>query len=248
MVQRPFQGWREKPAIVVETGNSLLFALGMKVRCSYCEHIFEPEQRGRRASARQCPQCGRALLMPGFFTGSRTDASRATAGRPGAPWRPRPAGLSSMFGRPLRLIVIVAGLLFVGILLLRQARVGPPVTEAHNLEVARLNLDTLCTALGELHAHCGRYPTTEEGLVSLVHDPGLEGWRGPYVFELKPDPWGRAFHYERAAGQAILSSAGPDGQPGSADDISVEANQDKLRRPPDGVFPASLRPPDGVKE
>lgn len=27
----------------------------------------------------------------------------------------------------------------------------------------------------------GRYPTTEEGLESLARNPGIPGWRGPYV-------------------------------------------------------------------
>ncbi len=52
----------------------------------------------------------------------------------------------------------------------------------------------------------------------------LVGGRRNYVNEVKDDPWGNPYHY-RAPGRNNrkydLFSAGPDGQPGTDDDISV---------------------------
>jgi len=41
-----------------------------------------------------------------------------------------------------------------------------------------------------------RYPSTEEGLESLVRAPqSLKTWNGPYVERLPTDPWGRDYLY-----------------------------------------------------
>ena len=83
---------------------------------------------------------------------------------------------------------------------------------------------SLSLALDLFEQDVGRYPTTDEGLSALINDPGLEGWKGPYLKgELKPDPWGTDYIYSMApdeTAQYILSSAGPDRQPGSDDDIA----------------------------
>jgi len=78
--------------------------------------------------------------------------------------------------------------------------------------------------------HMGRYPTTDEGLAALVEKPDddelAEKWRGPYLKEgtKLQDAWNNDFIYE-SPGQVNeesydLSSAGPDGQEGTDDDIT----------------------------
>ncbi len=75
----------------------------------------------------------------------------------------------------------------------------------------------------------GHYPTTEEGLIALVQKPDNEEdakkWAGPYVkaaTDLK-DSWGTDLIYkcpgEYNSDGYDLSSAGPDRQPGTDDDI-----------------------------
>jgi general secretion pathway protein G len=78
--------------------------------------------------------------------------------------------------------------------------------------------------------NCGRYPTTDEGLIALVRKPDSEDlaekWRGPYLKEgakLK-DPWDRDYIYV-SPGRVNetsydLSSPGVDGQPGTDDDVA----------------------------
>ena len=70
----------------------------------------------------------------------------------------------------------------------------------------------------------GRYPTNAEGLMSLVQNPGLTGWKGPYLKGgLKPDPWGQPYLYrldESNPTMYYVASAGPDQQFGTEDDIT----------------------------
>lgn len=82
-------------------------------------------------------------------------------------------------------------------------------------------------AVQSFYVDCNRYPTTEEGLKVLNEKPegeGLEGWAGPYLDTADPkDPWGTSFQYvypgEKNKDGYDLSSAGPDKQHGTEDDI-----------------------------
>jgi hypothetical protein len=50
-------------------------------------------------------------------------------------------------------------------------------------------------ALDAFYADCGAYPTDKQGLVGLVNNPDLNGWKGPYHHSAvaEPiDPWGDA--------------------------------------------------------
>ena len=75
----------------------------------------------------------------------------------------------------------------------------------------------------------GRYPTTEEGLLGLIHCPEGESnvWMGPYIDPQYPappiDPWGRPYEY-RSPGlwnrdSYDVWSLGPDGVQ-SGDDLA----------------------------
>lgn len=177
--------------------------------------------------------------MPGFFKGAdpgKTD--------PRAYWRPSrdPLSISVFIGRPFRIVLILVVLLIIGSALLRRATYRPSVTDSYNLRLAKRNLKTLRIALDQLRLHCERFPSIEEGLVSLVHDPGMKGWNGPYIFELKPDPWGCSFKYVNNAERILLYSTGPDGIDGSADDIRLEGPGSDSPEQKSTVFPANLRP------
>jgi general secretion pathway protein G len=83
---------------------------------------------------------------------------------------------------------------------------------------------TLSLALDLFNQDIGRYPTTEEGLNSLIQDAGVPNWKGPYLQTgLKPDPWGTAYQYEvdpSQPNQFVLRSAGPDMRFGTNDDVT----------------------------
>ena len=66
---------------------------------------------------------------------------------------------------------------------------------------AKADIKVLETAVDMFYVHMDRLPTTEEGLKVLSDPPSGEDkkWKGPYIKEVKPDPWGRAYQY-RAPG------------------------------------------------
>lgn len=65
-----------------------------------------------------------------------------------------------------------------------------------------------------------RYPTTQEGLESLVKAPaGAGNWRGPYLKKniIPKDPWGNDYKYISPGEQGRnyeITSMGADGKPG----------------------------------
>jgi len=63
-----------------------------------------------------------------------------------------------------------------------------------------------------------KYPAS---LQDLIRNPGIEGWGGPYVSgeDITKDAWRTALKYELVEGVPEISSAGPDKQFGTADDI-----------------------------
>lgn len=121
-------------------------------------------------------------------------------------------------------------LLVLVILAVLAAVVAPRFTsrseQARNT-AARTDIASLETALDAFEIDAGRFPTTEEGLEALTTEPsGLpeESWRGPYIKRGMPkDPWCNQYIYQQPGRHNTssydLSSAGPDGQAGTDDDI-----------------------------
>lgn len=80
------------------------------------------------------------------------------------------------------------------------------------------------SALDELKVDTGSYPKGCNGLLELVQQPaGATNWRGPYLDKLPVDPWGHKYIYEYPGKHNTngfdLFSTGPDGKPGTDDDI-----------------------------
>ncbi len=87
------------------------------------------------------------------------------------------------------------------------------------------DVNAFTSALNMYKADTGQYPTSEQGLNALLQNPGVQNWNKPYLDNmttLKSDPWGHAYLYANPSnhGQDFdVSSMGPDGQAGTADDI-----------------------------
>lgn len=86
-------------------------------------------------------------------------------------------------------------------------------------KAAQLQLDTLVNAVEMYRSDIGRYPTPQEGLAALVHDPAnVEGWTGPYVRDSKmlQDPWGRPISYSADSEHQrfFVETLGADGRAG----------------------------------
>lgn len=81
----------------------------------------------------------------------------------------------------------------------------------------------LKVALRIYQADNGAFPTTEQSLQALLTKPAAaKRWRGPYVDAPPRDPWGRPYRYVCPGqhGAFDLFSVGPDGQEGTADDVT----------------------------
>jgi general secretion pathway protein G len=109
-------------------------------------------------------------------------------------------------------------------------RVGQSKTAA-----TRAQLTIFEGALDQYRLDIGSYPTTSEGLDSLVRNPNKPKWNGPYLKKGVPkDPWGNAYKYVCCPGQHgdyDLWSEGADGAPGgdgeNADVTSWDEEQSK---------------------
>jgi general secretion pathway protein G len=93
------------------------------------------------------------------------------------------------------------------------------------ITAARVDISNIETCLKAFEVDCGRFPTTGEGLLALVQQPGaMKGWSGPYLEKGVPkDPWGTAYQYLCPGPHNNkgfdLWSHGPDQKDGGGDDI-----------------------------
>jgi general secretion pathway protein G len=100
-------------------------------------------------------------------------------------------------------------------------------TEQARITAAQTQLGAFATALNAYEIDNGSYPKGKDGLRLLIDKPNdAVNWRGPYLDDkggVPADPWGNPYIYEfpgRRSSSYDLSSAGPDGKPGSDDDIT----------------------------
>jgi len=135
--------------------------------------------------------------------------------------------------RPGVILLLVMVMFVLGGLLVSRVRMRPAGAATTRLLTAQGNLHALRIALERFRIDCGRYPTREEALRALVVDPGVAGWKGPYVNLVRADPWGRAFVYEPSDTNVVLRSRGPDGNAGTPDDLAAEPpSAEEVRRGP----------------
>ncbi len=84
---------------------------------------------------------------------------------------------------------------------------------------AQIQIERLSGVLDLYRLEVGRYPTTDEGLQTLMEQPpGAERWNGPYLKKADAlnDPWGRPYIYQSPGehGEFDLSTLGADGSDG----------------------------------
>ena len=89
------------------------------------------------------------------------------------------------------------------------------------IKTARAQLDAFDKALGTYRLDTGHFPSTEQGLKSLVERPATEPkWSGPYLAKAVPsDPWGHPYLYAcpgEPGHDFELQSYGKDGQRGGS--------------------------------
>jgi general secretion pathway protein G len=120
----------------------------------------------------------------------------------------------------LRLAVIAVVAIFViGWVFCVPRMVSHNPRAQHTKAIA--DIYSIKTALDSFNSNNGRYPTTNEGLQSLVENPAnFPNWQKS-LDRVSIDPWGHDYIY-RTPGMGKpyeLFSAGPDGIAGTPDDI-----------------------------
>ena len=94
----------------------------------------------------------------------------------------------------------------------------------------------LLAAIEDYRRDVGVVPIAEFGLSALVSDGTQSGWLEPYLVpaEVPLDPWGRPYRYDLdRTGIPVVYSVGPDGKPGTRDDVHpVVGNPGTMHRPP----------------
>ena len=111
------------------------------------------------------------------------------------------------------LVVTILGIL-AAIVVAKYAGRG----EDARIAATRASIAVIAGAIDVYEVDTGRYPPS---LQSLVSDDGAPNWHGEYIRNGLPvDAWGTAFQYALVGKSFKITSAGPDKNFGSADDIT----------------------------
>ena len=117
---------------------------------------------------------------------------------------------------------LIEMLVVISIIALIMSLVGPRVLNflgESKVKAARIQIESLTSALDLYALDTGQYPSSSEGLEALMQRPGgVTSWSGPYLKGngVPKDPWGKPYIY-RAPGEHgayDILSYGADGQEG----------------------------------
>jgi general secretion pathway protein G len=130
---------------------------------------------------------------------------------------------------------LVEMLVVLGIIVLLLALVVPRILGTQkqaDISATQAQIKLLRACLQRYAIDMKDFPTTEQGLQSLIESPAdldenvAARWKGPYTDggELPKDAWGRDFQYEYPPTQGTgeypdIWALGPDGEDGTEDDI-----------------------------
>ena len=93
----------------------------------------------------------------------------------------------------IMVVVVIIGILAAAII---PQFIG--TTQDAKVSAAKAQVAELESAVERFYVHMDRYPTADEGLKVLVGPPAgddAKKWRGPYIKQLRNDPWGNPYQY-----------------------------------------------------
>ncbi len=124
------------------------------------------------------------------------------------------------------LIEVMVVLLIIGIM---ASMIAPQILGTQSeaqLKKAAVDVQSLESALTRYKLSNNNFPTSEQGLDALVNEPTVDPLprnypQGGYITRLPQDPWGNEYQLVSPGELGIIDvfSNGPDGEPGTDDDI-----------------------------
>jgi len=96
------------------------------------------------------------------------------------------------------LIEIMVVVVILGILAATIIPQFMGTTHDAKVSAAKAHIAELESALERFYVHMDRYPNPDENLKVLVDAPlndDNKKWRGPYIKQLRDDPWGNPYQY-----------------------------------------------------
>ena len=125
----------------------------------------------------------------------------------------------------IMIVLAIIGMIFsfVGVNVIKKFKES-------KIQAAKIQIASYQQALQAYYLAHNVYPNSEQGLGALVHKPSVgkipENYPDGGYFgkkELVKDPWGNDYQYDCQDYQNFnLYSMGPDGEPGTGDDIKAE--------------------------
>ena len=196
----------------------------MFYRCPYCKKSLGETLQPR------CPGCGKVMVVPAMRESSERTARKRKIENLWRKTEQQKAELRGvvtpgLFHNPKFYFGVIVVLAVLGVSLFRATdSAATRQAEAPYLRATR-HVDVLAEALGRYRFHTGAFPDTAQGLAALVRDPQVPQWNGPYINQLRKDPWGTPYVYENAGpdGLPVVLSCGPDKTRGTPDDLTADA-------------------------
>jgi general secretion pathway protein G len=117
------------------------------------------------------------------------------------------------------LIELMVVILILGLLALLIVPNVTGVSDRARATKAQADISALKQALSAYYIDNGSYPTTDQGLRSLIAPPQsgripANYPRGGYLQNIPPDPWGNEYAYQSDGNSFMLKSYGSDGAEG----------------------------------
>ena len=94
------------------------------------------------------------------------------------------------------LVEIMVVVVIIGILAATIIPMFIGTEQDAKISAAKAQVAELESAIDRFYVHMDRYPTSDEGLKVLIEAPANDEnkkWRGPYIKQLRNDPWGNPF-------------------------------------------------------
>ena len=132
-----------------------------------------------------------------------------------------PSRLGRLFLTGFTMVELMAVLIILGLLAAVVVRNFVGSTDRARVTTTKTNLRLLHLAVNQFKMDTGRFPTEEEGLMSLIEEPtDVTGYQpGGYLdtTEIPTDGWDRDFIYElypESGKPFVIKSLGADGEEG----------------------------------